>query len=156
MQLSKEIFDILSRGGFICSDSVNRQTKQMYDAIEDNYEQYREYYRGVGFNLESGNGYYYFSRDESRVELESKLDRFTKWIDRLDFLKTFNSIFGPGFSFRASNILEQIAADIELKEKAKNLYAEKLKIGETVEKLLDELAKIGFIELENEHQGVCG
>ena len=119
MQLSKEIFDILSRGGFICSDSVNRQTKLMYDAIEDNYEQYREYYRGVGFNLESGNGYYYFSRDESRVELESKLDRFTKWID-----------------------------------KAKNLYAEKLKIGETVEKLLDELAKIGFIELENELEGV--
>ena len=114
MQLSKEIFDILSRGGFICSDSVNRQTKQMYDAIEDNYEQYREYYRGVGFNLESGNGYYYFSRDESRVELESKLDRFTKWIDRLDFLKTFNSIFGPGFRFRASNILEQIAADIDV------------------------------------------
>ena len=154
MQLTKEIFDILSRGGFICSDSVNRQTKQMYDAIEDNYEQYMEYYRGVGFNLESGNGYYYFSRDESRVELESKLDRFTKWIDRLDFLKTFNSIFGPGFSFRASNILERIAADIELKEKARNLYAEKLKIGETVEKLLDELAKTGFIELENELEGV--
>ena len=154
MILSKEIFDILSRGGFICSDSVNRQTKQLYEAIEDDYEQYKEYYKGIGFNLESGNGYYYFSRDESRVELEMKLDRFTKWIDRLDFLKTFSSIFGPGFTFRASNIMEKIAADIELKDKAQNLYPEKLKINETVDKLIEELSKIGFVELENELEGI--
>ena len=60
MKYTKEIFDILSRGGFICSNSVRRQTKTIYDAIEDNYEEYREYYSGIGFNLESGNGYYYF------------------------------------------------------------------------------------------------
>ncbi|HBH08707.1 MAG TPA: hypothetical protein DDX40_04810 [Rikenellaceae bacterium] len=153
MKYTKEIFDILSRGGFICSNSVRRLTKTIYDAIEDNYEEYREYYSGIGFNLESGNGYYYFSRQESRVELDAKLDRFVRWIDRLDFLKTFNNVFGPGFTFRTSNILEQIAADMELKEKAMHLYAEKLKLDEVVDKLVDELEKIGFVEKENELDG---
>ena len=151
MKYTKEIFDILSRGGFICSNSVRRQTKTIYDAIEDNYEEYREYYSGIGFNLESGNGYY--TRQESRVELDAKLDRFVRWIDRLDFLKTFNNVFGPGFTFRTSNILEQIAADMELKEKAMHLYAEKLKLDEVVDKLVDELEKIGFVEKENELDG---
>lgn len=153
MKYTKEIFDILSRGGFICSNSVRRQTKTIYDVIEDNYEEYREYYSGIGFNLESGNGYYYFTRQESRVELDAKLDRFVRWIDRLDFLKTFNNVFGPGFTFRTSNILEQIAADMELKEKAIHLYAEKLKLDEVVDKLVDELEKIGFVEKENELDG---
>lgn len=153
MKYTKEIFDILSRGGFICSNSVRRQTKTIYDAIEDNYEEYREYYSGIGFNLESWNGYYYFTRQESRVELDAKLDRFVRWIDRLDFLKTFNNVFGPGFTFRTSNILEQIAADLELKEKAMHLYAEKLKLDEVVDKLVDELEKIGFVEKENELDG---
>lgn len=153
MKYTKEIFDLLSRGGFICSNSVKEMTKRMYEAIEDDYEQYREYYEGIGFGLECGNGYYYFTRHESRVEIDAKLDRFVRWIDRLDFLKSFNSVFGPGFTFRASNILEQLAADIELKEKAQHLYTEKLKLEETVEKLIDDLEKIGFIELENELDG---
>ena len=82
-----------------------------------------------------------------------KLDRFVRWIDRLDFLKAFNPVFGPGFTFGASNIIEQNAADIELKDKAQHLYTEKLKLEEIVDKLIDDLEKIGFIELENEMDG---
>ena len=153
LKYSKEIFDILSRGGFICSNSVRQGIKRMYEAIEDDYQTYREYYEGIGFTLESGNGYYHFTRTESRVEIDAKLDRFVRWIDRLDFLKTFNSVFGPGFTFRSSNILEQLASDIELKDKAQHLYTEKLKLEEIVDKLIDDLEKIGFIELENELDG---
>ena len=153
MKYTKDIFDLLSRGGFICANSVKRQNKLMYDAIEEDYEQYRDYYGGIGFNLECGNDYYYFTRQESRVDIDQKLDRFVRWIDRLDFLKTFNPVFGPGFTFRASNIIEQTAADMELKDKAQHLYTEKLKLDEIVDKLIDDLDKIGFIELENELDG---
>ena len=52
MKYSKEIFDLLSRGGFICSNSVRKQNQLMYDAIEEDYDRYREYYEGIGFNLE--------------------------------------------------------------------------------------------------------
>ena len=42
---------------------------------------------------------------------------------------------------------------MELKDKAQHLYIEKLKLDEIVDKLIDDLDKIGFIELENELDG---
>ncbi len=125
----------------------------IYDAIEDDYESYLEYFRGIGFQLEVGNGYYYFSRTENKVELADKVQRLALWIDRVDFLKTFNNIFGPGFSFRKSNILEKFSSDIELKEKARKLYPELKTNDDKIDKLITDLERLGFVELENELDG---
>lgn len=144
---------MLSRGGFISSNSVSSQMRRLYDAIEEQQEQYAEYFRGIGFDLQGGNGYWYFSRTETKVELQDKLQRFCRWIDRLDFLKTFNSSFGPGFQFRKHTILEQMASDFELKEKASKLYQEKMTLEEVVDKVTDDLEKAGFAEMENETDG---
>lgn len=153
MRYTKEIFDILSRGGFISQNSVTPLRTQMYDAIEDNFQDYYDYYQGIGFLLEGGNGYYYFSRPESRVELSEKVQRFATWIDRLDFLKTYNQTFGSGFSFRKSSILEKFSSDIELKEKVKNLYTEIKSHDEKIDKLITDMERQGFVELENELDG---
>lgn len=153
MQHTKDIYDILIRGGFISQNSVDKQKSRLYDAIEDNFGEYQDYYSGIGLTLEGGNGYYYFSRTENKVDLENKLQRFYEWIDRLDFLKVFNSTFGPGFTFRKSNIMEQFANDIELKEKAANLYPEERTLDAKIDCLMKELEKQGFIELENELDG---
>jgi len=119
VRYTKEIFDILSKGGFISQNSISQQRTHLYDAIEDDFQKYQEYYQGIGFLLEGGNGYYYFSRTENKVELSEKVQRLALWIDRVDFLKTFNQAFGSGFTFRKSNILEKFSSDIELKEKAR-------------------------------------
>ena len=37
MRYTKEIFDILSRGGFISQNSVSQQQSNLYDAIEDDF-----------------------------------------------------------------------------------------------------------------------
>lgn len=153
MRYTKEIFEILSRGGFISQNSISQQRAHLYDAIEDDFQQYQEYYEGIGFLLEGGNGYYYFSRTESKVELADKIQRMIGWIDRLDFLKTFNSTFGSGFSFRKSNILEKFSSDIELKEKARHLYADLKTNDEKMDKLIADMERYGFIELENDLDG---
>ncbi len=153
MRYTKEIFEILSRGGFISQNSISEQRSHLYDAIEDDYQQYRDYYEGVGFLLEGGNGYYYFSRTESKVELADKVRRSTVWIDRLDFLKTFNAAFGSGFTFRKSNILEKFSSDIELKEKAASLYTDVKTNEEKMDKLIADLDRQGYVELENELDG---
>lgn len=150
---SKEIFEILSKGGFISQNSVNALQRKYFDLLEDDLNSYREYYEGVGFLLESGNGYFYFVRQESRANAVDKLSRFCAWIDRLDFVKTFNSAFEPGFVFTPSKILEQINCDMELKEKALNLYSDKKKSSEIVEKLIDDFVKLGFVEVENDLDG---
>ena len=150
MRYTKEIFEILSRGGFISQNSISPQRTHLYDAIEDNFQQYQEYFEGIGFLLEGGNGYYYFSRSESKVELADKVQRMAAWIDRIDFLKTFNTAFGSGFSFRKSNILEKFSSDIELKEKARHLYTELKTNDDKIDKLIGDLDRQGFVELENE------
>lgn len=153
MRYTKEIFDIMSKGGFISQNSISQQSSHLYDVIEDNFKDYQDYYCGIGFMLEGGNGYYYFSRAENKVELTDKVQRLAQWIDRVDFLKTFNNTFGSGFTFRKSNILEKFSSDIELKEKARNLYTDVKTNEEKVEKLVGELERQGFVELENELDG---
>lgn len=150
MRYTKEIFEILSKGGFISQNSISQQRAHLYDAIEDDFQQYQEYYEGIGFLLEGGNGYYYFSRSESKMDLADKVQRLATWIDRVDFLKTFNTAFGPGFSFRKSNILEKFSSDIELKEKARHLYTDLKTNDEKIDKLINEMDKMGFVEIEND------
>lgn len=153
MRYTKETFEILSRGGFISQNSISTQRSHLYEVIEDNFQEYKEYYEGIGFILEGGNGYYYFSRSENKVELSDKIQRLAAWIDRLDFLKTFNSAFGSGFSFSKSNILEKFSSDIELKEKAHHLYTDLKTNDEKMDKLISDLDRLGFVELENELDG---
>ena len=147
MRYTKEIFDILSKGGFISQNSVSQQLSNLYDAIEDDFQQYQDYYKGIGFLLEGGNGYYYFSRSADKIQ------RMAEWIDRIDFLKTFNTAFGSGFTFRKSNILEQFSSDIELKEKARHLYTDLKTNDEKMDKLISDLQRQGFVELQDELDG---
>ena len=103
MKYTEEIFNILSKGGFISANSVSPAIKRYYDAIEEDLTDYYEYYKGIGFYLEGGDGYYMFTRQEAKVDLERKLEAVMKWIDYLSFLKTYDATFGPGFIIRKSN-----------------------------------------------------
>lgn len=153
MKYTEEIFNILSRGGFISSNSVSTQVKRYYDIIEEDFPDYYDYYKGIGLYLEGGDGYYYFTRKEVKVDLERKLEAAQRWIDYLIFMKTYHSAFGPGFLFRAADIEIQIGCDLELKEMAAKLFSDKKKHEEVVAKLMAELEKMGFIEKENEVDG---
>lgn len=151
---TKDIYEILSRGGFICQDSARPDVRRLYDYIEEHFEAYKEYYKGIGFVLEQGNGFFYFSREESRTELGTRLTRLGVWIDRLDFVKTFHSGFSAGVRFKPSTIVEAASADVELKEKARKLYGNQQSVGAAVGQLVEDLEKAGFIELENEFEQI--
>lgn len=150
---SAEVFDLLSKGQFICSNSSNDAIRKLYNSISLSYESYYEYFVGLNLILEEGDEYYYFSRADSRAELERKLEIAMKWIDIVDFLKTFENSFGSGFKFRPSAILVRLGVDADLKTKLEDLKkytGGKEKHSEIVEKILDLLVKDNFIELENE------
>src|SRR5690554_4479408 len=90
-----EIFEILSKGQFISSNSTDRQISQLYQVIDDeqNYEALYDYFRSINFILEKGDEYYHFSRPESKADLERKLEAAFRWIDIVDFLKTYDNGF---------------------------------------------------------------
>ena len=150
LNYTEEIFNILSRGGFISNNSVQSKMKRYYDAIEDNQAEYDEYYSGIGFHVEAGDGYFFFTRKEAKVDLQRKLEAVGKWIDYLTFLKTYNSAFGSGLVFSAADIVVRINCDMELKELAGKLFSEKKSYDDVVDKLIAELERMGFIEQQNE------
>lgn len=56
MRYTKEIFNILNKGGFISQNSISQQRSHLYDAIEDDFQNYQEYFSGIGFLLEVAMG----------------------------------------------------------------------------------------------------
>lgn len=81
------IFDYLQKGLFISSNSTNEDVRDLYDIIDDDFEALSIYFAQIGYTLERGNEYFYFSRTEPRVTLEQKILRAYYWIDVLDLFK---------------------------------------------------------------------
>ena len=150
---TQRIYERLSRGEFLSVDSTEASIRHLYEDIEKNFDDYADFFKEIGLQLDSGNGYFYFSRiGEGKQSIEQKLESFSKWLDYLDFLKTYNQSFTAGYQFRKSNLIEQISLDIELKEKAGHLY-KKYGVGsylEIVNKLLQEMQSMGFAECVSE------
>ncbi len=149
-----DIFDILSKGQFICSNSTDEAIRKLYSAIEEeeNFDYLHDYFLSIHFILEKGDEYYYFSREENKVDIERKIEQAFKWIDILDFLKTFDNAFGSGYRFAPSSILVKLNMDAGLKTKLealKKYSGGKEKHVEIIEKILEFLEKDKFIELEN-------
>ena len=150
---TQRIYERLSRGELLSVDSSDTSIRHLYEDIEENFDDYADFFKEIGLRLEAGNGYFYFSRiGEGKQSIEQKLESFSKWLDYLDFLKTYNQSFTAGYQFRKSHLIEQISLDIELKEKAGRLY-KKYGVGsylEIVNKLLQEMQSMGFAECVSE------
>ncbi|MDR1552008.1 MAG: hypothetical protein LBS69_00910 [Prevotellaceae bacterium] len=150
-----DIFKILSKGQFISSNSSNKTISDLYNIIDsdDNFEDLRDYFLQINFILERGDEYFHFSRNEEKTTLEKKIENAYKWIDTLDFLKTFDNSFGSGFRFDISDIINKIKLDAELETKLDSINKDKKSRDEILKDILDGLVKESFIELENERTG---
>lgn len=147
MKYVQQVFDRLSRGGFIPADSVDESIRRIYIDLDDNRDDYADNFSKIGFILEEGKQYFYFSRRESKTVLTDKLKKMGHWIDVLDFLKAWEPAFGPGFSFLTADLIVKIDSDIELRDKAKMLYDNRTRHDEIASRLVEELTRQGFVEL---------
>ena len=148
------IFELLSKGQFICSNSTNDEIKKLYNIIEDanNFDDLYDYFSQINFILEKGDEYFYFSRQEGKVSLEKKIERAYQWIDLVDFFKTYDNSFGSGTRISPHDILVRLNTDIELEEKLTSLkkYAgDKDNYSEIIGRLFELMEKDTFLELDN-------
>ena len=145
-----EIFKILNKGQFISSNSSDKNISNLYNIIEDeqNFEQLVDYFSNINFTLEKGDEYFYFSRPETKIDLEKKIEKAFEWIDIIDFLKTYDNSFSSGYRFGPSEILVRIKTDAELETKLDTLkkHTEKNKHQE----ILDEFGVV-VIDDQGEH-----
>ena len=148
---TQAIYERLIRGGFLAVDSTKADIRHLYQDVEENYDAYADYFQQIGFRLESGNGYYYFSSiNDSKADIERRLEAFCKWIDYLDFFKNMDPSFSVGYQFSKSQIVNKIEMEAELKDKARHLFSQQKSWSEKVDKLIGELESMGFAELIEE------
>lgn len=142
---------LIIRAGFLAADSTKTEIKRLYNDVEENFDEYASFFQQIGFRLESGNGYFYFSTvHENKLDIERRLESFCKWIDYLDFLKTFDSTFSVGYIFNKAQIENEIDVNADLKDKARRIFSQQKSFPEKVDKLIGELESMGFAELIEE------
>ena len=142
MKYTSEIFQRLSRGQFISSNSIDADTRAIYNDIEENQQEYEDYFNQIDFQLSSGDGFYYFSRKEAKVI-----------IDYLDFLKTYDTAFDAGTQFSLVQMEVRLATIPGLKEKLTQMFPDKTSNRQKLEALAGALENMGFAELVNEADG---
>ena len=71
MKYTSEIFQRLSRGQFISSNSIDADTRAIYNDIEENQQEYEDYFGKIDFQLSCCDGFYYLSRKEANVIIEN-------------------------------------------------------------------------------------
>ena len=153
MKYTSEVFQRLSKGQFISSNSIDFETRAIYNDIEENQQEYEEYFRLIDFILSAGDGFYYFSRREARVNIENKLQSLFSWIDYLDFLNTYDTTFDAGTQFSLAQMEIRLSADLELKEKLSRLFQDKQSNRDKLEALANAMLNMGFAEQTNEAEG---
>lgn len=147
------IFEYLQKGLFISSNSVDETLRNLYDQIEDNFESLSLFFAQIGYTLEHGNEYFYFSRNEPRMTLEQKIQRAYYWIDVLDLFKTYDETFGPGYRFQPEQILVEANINVVLQNKLDSLrkhFSDKDIRKDILDYVIRQLTKDSFLELEND------
>ncbi len=147
------IFEYLQKGLFISSNSVSETVRDLYDQTDDHFESLSLYFSQIGYTLERGNEYFYFSRTEPRITLEQKILRAYCWIDILDLFKTYDETFGPGYRFQPEQILVETNINVMLQNKLDGMrkhFSDKDVRKDVLENMIRQLTKESFLELENE------
>ena len=150
MKYISEVFQRLSRGQFISSNSIDAETRAIYSDIEENQQEYEDCFSKIDFLLSSGDGFYYFSRKEAKVITENKLQSLFSWIDYLDFLKTYDTTFDAGTQFSLVQMEVKLSTIPGLKEKLAQMFPDKLTNRQKLEALAGAMESLGFAELVNE------
>ena len=143
----------MQKGLFISSNSVDETLRNLYDQIEDNFESLSLFFAQIGYTLEHGNEYFYFSRNEPRMTLEQKIQRAYYWIDVLDLFKTYDETFGPGYRFQPEQISVEANINVVLQNKLDSLrkhFSDKDIRKDILDNVIRQLTKDSFLELEND------
>ena len=153
MKYTSEVFQRLSRGQFISSNSIDAETRAIYSDIEENQQEYEDYFSKIDFLLSSGDGFYYFSRKEAKVITENKLQSLFSWIDYLDFLMTYDTTFDAGTQFSLVQMEVKLSTIPGLKEKLAQMFPDKLTNRQKLEALAAAMESMGIAEMVNEADG---
>jgi hypothetical protein len=150
LKYSQDIFKYLSNGKFISSNTTDPLSRSMYNELDEYRNNYKTLFSQIGFQLQEGDGYFYFTREESEATTERKLLQFREWIGYLEFLKIYDSGFDVGTKFKLMEIENCIAENLELNDKLQRLFPKQGSNRDKIESIIIQLVQKGFAELVDE------
>jgi len=151
---SKEIFDILSRGNFLCENSPIRLERDLYQACEREFGGHYDFFEHLGFYLIREDGYFYFSKELSASAKEDKLHMILEYIDLVELMLQFSASFGVGFRVTVRELADAVASNSVLKnslDRLKNISKPQTLHAQCA-KVFEKFKKSGFMALEDEHE----
>lgn len=113
-----QIYDYLSKGNFLCSNTSVKELRTLFSVVEDNFERLRDYFSHI--------------------------------------FCTYDTAFGPGFTFSPAEILVRSRIDMDLEMKLDGLKKHtggKEKRKDILDTILDRMTKEGFIECVSDMNG---
>ena len=145
------IFRHLSSGEFLNGNSFSYQ-RELYEITCRFQDELTAYFKPLGFDLIAGKGFFYFSSPQMEKTSEEKLDQATRYIEWLDFFKSYTEEFGPGYVFSLEDIHEKCLKNIFLKRKLEQLNARggQGRMIDKIRQVVKMLEKQGLMELINE------
>jgi len=151
---SKEIFDILSRGHFLCENSPVRLERDLYQACEREFGGHYDFFEHLGFYLIREDGYFYFSKELSASAKEDKLHMILEYIDLVELMLQFSASFGVGFRTTVRELSDAVGSNSVLKnslDRLKNI-SNSPTLHAQCAKVFEKFKKSGFMALEDEHE----
>jgi hypothetical protein len=132
---------LLSRNG----PSEDADLFEEIERLEANEEPCKRYFEVLGFRLQRGDNYYYFTADEEpQTNVEAKLDRMIKLVRLLDFFSTHVESFAEGQIFSATSLAARCNGDTRaerfLQEMGKGVSNQ-----ERLDSILQELVRRGYL-----------
>lgn len=146
---SRALFARLCRGdNLILSRNGPTEDADLFRQVEAAEDPCRDYFMPLGYRLERGDGFYFFSlEDEPQATVEDKIVRMIRMVRLLDFLSANVESFGEGVVFSAATLTSRCQGDSRaerfLQEEApgKNNHAER------VQSLLGRLKGQGYLSV---------
>ncbi|BDD01533.1 condensin complex protein MksE [Persicobacter psychrovividus] len=146
------VFDVLSRGGFLSANTSRLEHRKLYGKVEEHFEQLHEYYLALGFHLQHGHNYFYFTREEQKYATEEKLERFYKYIDILAFFADYFQGFGEGYRFSTSDLEQKCKVDTNLSDQLKVIIPEGSTYYDKARRVVKLMTDRGFFICEDDER----
>ncbi len=150
---TKEIFERLSRGNFICQNSPDAFEKRLFEICNENSSALAAYFQPIGFELNYGQGYFYFSKELQESQVETKLENILHLLDYVELFLQYDEYFNVGWRSSPIALAEAATDNIVIKERIEKIRGlSGNNIFKKCEDIFNKMKKDGFMALEDEYE----
>ena len=152
--VKQDVFEHLSRGKFLCENSPIRKERQLFEACSSEYDTFFAYFEEIGFSLERGNEYFYFSKTFTNKTIEEKITKVYEYIDLVELMQEYSQSFGVGFRVSISELESSAKANVTLKQSIQKIRTstKNMTLHQQCARVLEQFSRGGFMALESEHE----